>query len=267
MADSSTVPALTRSLALLRLLGSRAAPVPAAALARELGLPRSTTYHLLAVLEREGFVVHLPEARTYGLGVAVFELGSAYLRHEPLERLARPLLVRLVARVDGTAHLGVLHGAQTLYLLKEGSRGTAVLVTDVGVRLPAHLTASGRAMLAALPRAQVRALYPSAASFVDRTGAGPATPGELRSLLGREAAQGWSTEDGHVTAGIASVAAAVVDPTGRPVAAVGVSFPSAERPGAGARTALAVDVVATADALSRRLGPRAVPRRAPDTRR
>ena len=94
--------------------------MPAAALARELGLPRSSTYHLLAVLERTGFVVHLPEdaART-GSGVAVFELGSAYLRHDPLERLARPLLVRLVDRVGATAHLGVLHGAETLYLLKE----------------------------------------------------------------------------------------------------------------------------------------------------
>jgi DNA-binding IclR family transcriptional regulator len=253
---SSEVPALTRSLALLRLLASRATPVPAATLARELGLPRSTTYHLLAVLEQEGFVVHLPEARAYGLGVAVFELGSAYLRHDPLERLARPLLVRLVDRVGATAHLGVLHGAETLYLLKEAPRGSVALVTDVGVRLPAHLTASGRSILAALPRAQVRALYPSASSFVDRTGLGPRTPGQLRELLAAEAARGWATEDGHVTAGIASVAAAARDRTGRPVAAVGVTFASGARPSSADRAALAADVVATADGLSRRLGPR-----------
>ena len=259
--SSSDVPALARSLALLRLLASRATPVPAATLARELELPRSTTYHLLAVLEQEGFVVHLPEARAYGLGVAVFELGLAYLRHDPLERLARPLLVRLVDRVGGTAHLGVLHGPETLYLLKEAPRGSVALVTDVGVRLPAHLTASGRSILAALPRAQVRALYPSAASFVDRTGLGPRTPGQLRELLAAEAARGWSTEDGHVTSGIASVAAAARDGTGRPVAAVGVTFASDRRPSAADRADLAADVVATADALSRRLG------RAGDTRR
>ena len=192
----SNVPALTRALAVLRLLGSRATPVPAAAVARELGLPRSTAYHLLAVLEREGFVTHLPEARAYTLGVAVFELGSAFLRHEPLERLARPLLVRLVDRVGETAHLGVLHGNETLYLLKEAPRGAVLLVTDVGVRLPAQLTASGRAILAALPRPQVRALFPSAASFVDRTGRGPRGPGELWRLLADEAARGWSEEDG-----------------------------------------------------------------------
>lgn len=253
MAASSKVPAVSQALALLRLLAARAAPMPAASVARELGLPRSTTYHLLSVLEAEGFVVHLPEARAYGLGVSVFELGSAYLRHDPLERLARPLLVRLVDRVGVTAHLGILHGAQTLYLLKENPRGAVPLVTDVGVRLPAHLTAVGRAMLAHLPRAQVRALYPGVASFVDRTGAGPATPTELRRLLADERARGWAQEDGHVTPGIASVAAPVHDHSGRPVAAVGLTFPAASRPDPSDREPLADEVVATAEALTRRL--------------
>jgi DNA-binding IclR family transcriptional regulator len=198
-------------------------------------------------------VVHLPEAQAYGLGVSVFELGSAYLRHDPLERLARPLLVRLVDRVGLTGHLGILHGAQTLYLLKENPRGAVPLVTDVGVRLPAHLTAVGRAMLAHLPRAQVRALYPTAAAFVDRTGAGPSTPGELRRLLADEAARGWATEDGHVTAGIASVAAAVYDHSGRPAAAVGLTFEASAQSGEAERRHLAGEVVATAQALTRRL--------------
>lgn len=253
MAAGSRVPAVSQALAVLRLLGTRAAPMPAASVARELGLPRSSTYHLLSVLADEGFVVHLPEARAYGLGVSVFELGSAYLRHDPLERLARPLLVRLVDRVGVTAHLGILHGAQTLYLLKDNPRGAVPLVTDVGVRLPAHLTAVGRAMLAGLPRAQVRALYPTAGAFVDRTGAGPRTPGELRRVLADEEARGWAEEDGHVTPGIASVAAAVLDHGGRPVAAVGLTFAAAAHPDPAGRALLAAEAVATAGALTRRL--------------
>jgi DNA-binding IclR family transcriptional regulator len=252
-AASSRVPAVEQALAILRTLAGRATPVPAASLTRELAIPRSSVYHLLAVLERDGFVVHLPEARGYALGVSAFELGSAYLRHEPLERLARPLLVRLVERVGQTAHLGVLHGAETLYLLKESPRRPVVLVTEVGVRLPAHLTAVGRSVLARLPRAQVRALYPTAAAFVDRTGTGPRSPAQLRRLLADEATRGWSEEDGHVTAGIASVAAAVLSADGRPVAAVGVTFP-ADAFGAGApRRELARTVAATASELTRRL--------------
>ena len=60
MGESSEVPALRRGLAVLRLLATRPGPVTAAAIAREAGLPRSTTYHLLNELEAAGFVVHLP---------------------------------------------------------------------------------------------------------------------------------------------------------------------------------------------------------------
>ena len=57
------VPAARQALALLQALARQPGPVPAAALARDLGLPRSTTYHLLAELIAAGFVVHLPEER------------------------------------------------------------------------------------------------------------------------------------------------------------------------------------------------------------
>src|SRR5690606_29279346 len=203
-APVSQVPAARRALAVLRLLASAPGPLPASAIARTLGLPRSSTYHLLAAMAEEGFVTPIPEERRWGLGVAAFEIGSAYLRHEPLERLARPLLRRLVDRVGEIAQLGVLHGAETLYLLKEQPPGHATLVTDVGVRMPAHLTASGRSMLAHLPPAQVRALFPG--RFVSRTGRGPASLRELRRVLAEDARRGWAVEDGHVTEGFASIA-------------------------------------------------------------
>jgi len=159
--------------------------------------------------------------------MSAFEIGSAYLRHEPLEMLARPLLRRLVAQIGETAHLGVLHGAETLYLLKEQptvSRIPVTLVTDIGVRLPAHLTASGRSILAHLPAAQVRALFPSARGFVDRTGQGPANLPELRRILAAERAQKWAEEVGLVTPGLQSVAACVFDHSGWPCAAISVTW-------------------------------------------
>lgn len=249
----SNIPAVRRAIGLLRALAAHPGPVPAAVLARDLGLPRSTVYHLLTVLAGEGFVVHLPEARAYGLGVGAFELGTAYLRNDPLERLARPLLRQLVERTGHTVHLGVLHGRETLYLVKEQPDHAAPVVTDVGVRLPAHLTASGRSMLAALPRAQVRALFPNRDAFVDRTGFGPRTPSELRELLAFERARGWSEEDGHVTSGIASVAACVFDYGRRPAAAISCTFPSSSIASDDERAALAEVVRATADRLAKRM--------------
>ena len=218
-------PALRRGLAVLQLLAVRPAPVSASAIARDLGLPRSTTYELLTELAGAGFAVHLPGERRWGLGLSAFEIGSAYLRGEPLERIGRPVLARLSAATSTTAHLGVLHGAETLYLGKERrSEGLLTLVTEVGVRLPAALTATGLSILAHLPADQVRAVFPDRASFVVRTGRGPDTLPALRRDLSTVRRRGWAVEDGRVSSGTASVAAAVFDHNARPIAAVGVTF-------------------------------------------
>lgn len=215
--------ALEEGLAILRLLAAATQPVPAAAVARELGLPRSTAYRLLRSLADAGFVTHFPEERGYGLGVAAFEVGTAYLRQDRLERLGRPVLARLTAAAKATSHLGILLGRELLYLVKEQPPRPVPLVTDVGVRLPAHLTASGRALLAALPAAELHAIYPTGAALAERTDAGPHHVAALDALLDSERAAGVSVEEGHVTPGIGSLAVAVRDRSGRPAAAISLT--------------------------------------------
>lgn len=255
MGTSSRVPAARNAVRVLTWLAAQAGPAPAAAIAHGVGLPRSTTYHLLTVLADEGFVVHLPEERRWGLGLSALELGSAYARQAPLTRLGRPVVARLVDAVGESAHLAVLHGREVLYLVEERAKGRPALVTDVDVRLPSHLTASGRAILAGLPGAQVRALFPDAAAFPDRTGTGPRTLTALRAVLRDTRRRGWAVEDGEVTPGMASVARAAVDHTGRPVAAIAVTFVAGDVDD-DRRRALAAAVGRAADELGARLGAR-----------
>ncbi|TDE16030.1 IclR family transcriptional regulator [Jiangella asiatica] len=249
----ANAPAAGHALAILSYLARHAEPMPAAAIARDLRLPRSSVYHLLAVLVSEGFVAHLTDERRYGLGVASFELGSAYSRQAPLRRIARTLLARLVDETTHNAHLAVLHGRDVLYIIEDRAAGRPPLVTDVGVRLPAQLTASGLAMLAALPRQQVRALFPSGEAFVRRHATGIVSPGELRAALVDVRQRGYAIEEGSVTPGFASVAAAVRDHNGHSVAAVAVTFPASTVDGA-ERARLAAAAVHIAEELSRRLG-------------
>lgn len=246
----SQVPAASRALRVLRFLASQPDPVPLDRIMRACQLPRSTAYHLLGAMEDEGFVVHLVEEKRYGLGVAAFEVGSGYSRQEPLQRISRRLLAALVDVGHQTAHLAVLHGRDVLYVVEERAPGRPPLVTDVGVRLPAHLTASGRAILAALPPVQVRALYPDSHAFVDRHGTGPSTLSGLRSLLAETRQRGYATEDGEVTPGFASVAAPVLDHNGHPVAGVAVTFPTPDTD----RAPLTMAVRRAAEALTARIG-------------
>ncbi|WP_296603020.1 IclR family transcriptional regulator [Nocardioides sp.] len=245
----SQVPAATRTLRVLRFLAGQPDPVALDRIMRAVELPRSTTYHLLHAMIDEGFVVHLADEHRFGLGPAAFELGSGYARQEPLQRIARRPLADLVDRVRQSAHLAILHGRDVLYVVEERAPGRAPLVTDVGVRLPAHLTASGRAILALLPPAQVRALYGRPEDFVDRHGSGPRTLSALRRVLADTRQRGYAVEDGEITPGLASVAVAVLDHNQHPVAAVAVTFADD-----GDAAVLRSAVTATATQLSRRIG-------------
>lgn len=248
------VPAVAHAIAILQFLGSQPAPVRASSILQNLQLPRSTVYQLLATLQESGFVVHYPEDRTYGLGFGAYELSAGYTRQAPLQRLARVPIAELRDRTRSGTHLGVLHGREVLYVLEERAPNRRSLVTDVGVRLPAHITASGRALLAALPYPQVRALYPDAASFSHRYPAGrPTSLWELRAMLVDVRRDGYACERGEVTPGLCSVATAVVDHTGYPLASITVTYPE-EHDSEQVTASMVKEVTRTAAELSRRVG-------------
>jgi DNA-binding IclR family transcriptional regulator len=249
----AVVPAAASVLAVLKYLASQAGPVRAAAISRDVGLPRSSTYHLLDTLIQAGFVVHIPEENRYGLGVVAYELGSGYSRQEPLHRLARAPVAALVDRVGHSAHLAVMHGRDVIYVIEERAPGGAPLVSDVGVRLPAQLTATGRAMLAKLAQAQLRALFPDPSAFVMRNDLGPRSLSALRHILVQTRKRGYAEENGEVTEGLSSVAVAVSDRAGLPVAGVAVTFRTQEVSEA-AQARAVQQVTRTSREISRRLG-------------
>lgn len=219
-------PAADQVLSVLDLLSRERGPIPASTIARSLGLPRSTVYQLLRVMVARGFAVHVAEKGRYGLGLRAFELSSGYARQQPLVMLGTPILRKLVSDTGHSGHLAVLHGTDVIYLVEERTARGPWLVSDVGVRLPAHLTATGRALLAALPVAQFRALYPDSRYALPRRGGqGPETVRELRQIIQTTRQRGFATEDDEVTEGFSSVAAAVTDHSGWPVASLALTAP------------------------------------------
>lgn len=225
----SKVPAATRTLVLLRTMAELGQPTTADRLAKKLSIPRSSCYQLLEVLEAEGFAIHYPQERRWGLGLAAWELGSAYQRHEPLERLARPILEKLVTQlgknISVVGHLAILDGSDVLYLLEQRPARSLKLVTDIGVRLPAHLTASGRAMLQHLDKKQLAASF-RGRELTRRTNLGPRNLAELGQLLELEKSQGFALEVDEVSMGYASLGKAILDHLGHPIAAIAITLQS-----------------------------------------
>lgn len=232
------VPAADNTLRILDFLSIQRGPIPAQMVATALGIPRSSAYHLLTVLTDRGYVTHVPEEKRYGLGPAAYALAASYTRQQPLTRLGAPLIAKLVDQLGESAHMAVLHGTDVLYLVEERARNRPSLITDVGVRLAATKTASGRAMLARLPASQLRADFPQSREYA-----------EVKRLVEVVRNFGYATEDGDVTPGLASVAFAVVDHSGWPAAAIAVTYPQTD---AGVEKIVgAVSAVATE--LSRRI--------------
>ena len=223
MAD---VPALRRAAAILRHLAGSNRPLTAGTIARAQNIPRSSVYDLLGALEDLGFVIKVGSGYLLGSGVA--ELGSAYLRSNPLGRLAQPHVRALAEANSGTAHLAVLRGWETVYVLKEQAEKSVAVITASGVHMPAYLTATGRAIMSGLTKRQVLALFAGESTFVNRTGAGPRSVRELNMELAHARTRGYAIEKGEITPGIWTVAVPVLDALGRPIASVGLSLPEAE---------------------------------------
>lgn len=249
------MPAARSALRVLVLLAEQAGPVRAATIARELGMPRSSAYQLLQVMRDEGFLVHYPELGAWGPSARVERIGSRVAAATRLERLAQPVLDRLVAEapLPATGHLAVLAGRDVAYAGRGAGPRSPVTVSRVGVRLPAVRTATGRALLAALGDDQVRALLPHDR---DLAGERPATRQALTTLLAGVRRRGWAIEEGEVDPAYGSVAAAAFDAAGAPAASVGVTFRLADAgPADGpAWAALGEGCAGAARELGRRLG-------------
>ena len=216
MMKKRQVPAAHNVLRILALLSATDIPISASRIQRELDLPRSTTYHLLRELEDSGFVVRLGSAGTYGLGLASYRMAQAYTTQQPLVRLATSPLERIAAIAGGSSHLSRLAGSEIVYLHEVRSPGAVSLVTEVGVRLSALSTASGRIMLAHLPETELRAVFNSSGERLRFR--------DYKEELAAYRRQGWASEREEVSRGQESVAVAVLDHLERPAAALAVTF-------------------------------------------
>jgi IclR family transcriptional regulator, acetate operon repressor len=190
-----------------------------------LGVAHSTAHRLLAMLAYHGFVRQEPDSRTYLAGPALVEIGLAAVRELDIRRHARPVLEALARSLGETVHLAVLEGSNVRYLdAVESSRALRV-ASRTGSALAAHCTASGKALLAELPDAEVSALFPGRGTLAALTDRSITTRPGLLAELRRVRERGCAVNVEESEEGVASVAVTVPGPQQRPAAALVVSVP------------------------------------------
>jgi IclR family KDG regulon transcriptional repressor len=250
-ADRTMLTSVRNAARLLRAFSRAGQELGITELSRQLGLGKSTVHRMVTTLVAERLLERGSTPGRYRLGLVLYELGSNVTEHVDLHQAALPVLTTLRHETGEMVHVAVLDGLEVVYVERLESHNLLPIFRQVGHRLPAHTTSSGKILLAALPLAELnhrledwrpRAVTPW--TIIDKT--------RLLAELSMVAKRGWAqnNEEGHL--GIASVGAPIRGRDGQVMAAVSVVGDSA-RMRAMMRRATAL-VVESARVISRRLG-------------
>src|SRR3984957_19315722 len=215
------VQSIERAFDLLETLADAGGALGLSELARVSGLPLPTVHRLIRTLVNRGYV-RQEASRRYTLGSRLIRLGETSSRM--LGTSLRPFLAQLVRVTGETANLAMLDGDEVVYIAQVPSPHQMRMFTEPGRRVRTHCTAVGKALLAQMPEADVRAL-------LRRTGMEPHTvatitdPDELVEHLALVREQGYARDEGEQEIGVRCIAVHVPDaPT---MMAISVSGPQA----------------------------------------
>lgn len=214
--------AVDRALAILEAIAQRSGGMTNSEVSRRLEIPKSSASYILRALERHGYLRRERLTGKYKLGFKVLNLSHRVLMGLDIREVALPVLGQLVERSHLTAHLAILDHGEAVYIEKVEAPGFIKMDTWVGRRLEIHSTGVGKALVAHLPEAEVKAI-------VKERGLKKLTPRTITVYstfvheLERVRAQGYAVDDEENSLGVRCVAAPVFDSLGKVEAAVGVS--------------------------------------------
>jgi DNA-binding IclR family transcriptional regulator len=214
-------------------------------LAARLDLAPSTTHGIVRTLVEHGMVVQERGSSRYQLGPAVLRLGNVYLDTLELRSKTIPWAEDLARRTGMAVRTGVLLIDDVVIIHHEPRPDGSRQMPEVGIVIPAHASALGKAMLAFMPEDADRML--AATELRSMTGETLTAPDDVRAQLDQVRSIGIAREQDEAVIGEGAVASPVFD-SGGVVGAIGVvvSGTADSDPG---------DLVReTARALSRELG-------------
>ena len=261
--DAYLSPSVQRAAKLLRHIAEGDAVTNMARTARELGINRTTLLRLLHTLEAEHFIQTLgPNQPGWRIGLGLIGLAAQAFFSEDLVQVCVPVLTSLTEHLGLSAHLGVLDGLDVVYMVRRTPNHAFASNVRVGSRLPAHASSMGRIILANMPAALVDRMYADQPlkAVTDETAV---TLAALHVKIGEDRAAGVAWSDGQFERGISSVAAAVFDASGAPVAAINVSGQTVRFDGKAHRKTIEDATLKAAEDISLRLGWHATPRASP----
>src|SRR6516165_4123536 len=219
---------LERGLAVLRAFTPDRPTLGISELARGLALTRSATHRYVATLATLGYLEQDGPTRKYRLGPRVLDLGFSVLASLDLREVAAPHLRRLTDSTGHTSNLAIRDDTDVILIDRVRGRPGRYhhleFTLHVGSRIPAYCSATGKALLAFLPRPDLEQVL----ERIDLIQRGPRTLTDKRALLAeldQVRRTGIAVNDEELESALRSIAAPVRARSGEVVAAVNVAIP------------------------------------------
>ncbi|WP_322418790.1 IclR family transcriptional regulator [Mesorhizobium huakuii] len=215
---------LDTALKLLKLFETEEQTLSVTEIAEATALPKSKVSRLLADFRANGFLEQDEQTRRYRVGLAAFELGSNYIKSQPLAHAALPVLRQIVERTGHSTTLSVMRGDLILHILAVEGPHYIDGRWRVGNRLPFHATSAGKVLLAGLTPAGFEAFV--ANRRLDPITASTVTDPEVfRRQVEETRDSGVSLTRGESAPGLSAIAVPVLGRSNDTVAALGLIIP------------------------------------------
>lgn len=255
MADAETllVKSAYRTMAIIEFIAKSPKPPNFTTILHHMGIPKSSLSLLLHDLMRGDYVEFDADSRVYYPGLRLIQISATCINNTNISREISLGIKKLSDELGETTHAGILDGRHIVYIAKHhGSRDLSV-VASIGFRIPAHATAIGKVLLAALPAAELAVRLGDAAleRFTDNTITDPLRLGEELRLVG---GRGYALDNQEIIPGGICVAAPIIDKLQKTVAALSVTMAAAKAFEDGCLAAVVNKVRAAAANVSMRLG-------------
>lgn len=218
------IQSLERAFGILEEVARWNEGISLAELSKRVGLHNSTAFHLIKTMVALGYVEQVEDTKRYRIGTRLFVLASGAVNDVELTTVATPFLARLTEKTGETSHFAVRSGSD-IYVLARMAGASLFQMTDrIGSVRPAHATAIGKVLLAAIPKEHL-------ASVVGQLKLDAYTEKTIveRERLLREidivSEKAVAFDDGEFDTEVRCVATPVRDFTNQVVGAIGISGP------------------------------------------
>ena len=218
------VQSLGRAFAILEEIARHREGIGLAELSKLVGLHNSTTFHLARTMVSLGYIRQERDSKRYRVGRPLFALAASALDEIEMVNLATPILEDLSRETGESGHFAVRMGDAVIVIARTSGPGAFQLTDRVGVVRPAHCTALGKIILAALRPDQLK-------RFLERVELAPSTKKSITepAVLLREIAEirrdAIAFDDGEFNPEVRCMAVPIYNFTGDVVGALGISGP------------------------------------------